>query len=81
MAKRKKVTPKWLSIARKVHIYLGGSTMITMTLQRFGWDAEGILLFFEWWAAIGMIVQFICDVSYQKEPESKFPAEPKDLRE
>lgn len=80
MKKRKKVTPRWLSIARKVHTYLGGSTLITMTLTRVGWSTDDVLLFFEWWAAVGMIVQFICDMSFKKEKVEDFPAEEKHIK-
>lgn len=74
MRKRKKITPRWLSIIRKLHTYLGGTTLITGTLQYIGWGNASIILFMGWWMALGMLIQVICDVSYQKErPESFKP--------
>ena len=78
MKKRKKVTPRWLSVVRKLHTYLGGTTLLTGTLQHFGWTDSAALLFMGWWLALGMLIQFICDMSFKKEPLEDMPVEKTD---
>lgn len=80
MKKRKKITPRWISIVRKFHTYIGGTTLITGTLQHLGWGDGSILLFTGWWMAAGMLIQFICDMSYAKDPLEDMPSEPKNIK-
>jgi len=61
--KRTKVTPRWLSLTRSVYAYITGSSLISMTLENFGWTPQGILTFIGWWGVLGVAIQFGCDTS------------------
>lgn len=70
---RTKVTPKWLSILRKIWTYGGATTIISMLEGRFGLLPKDVLLMIELWALIGAIIQAICDTSFAKEPLGNMP--------
>lgn len=76
MAKRKKVTPFWLSLIRKIMIYLGGTTFLTMFIGKLWADPETQIFALEAWMVALGIIQIICDFSYQKDPLADMPADP-----
>lgn len=70
---RKKVTPQWLSIIRKIWTYGGATTIISMLEGRFGLLPKDALLMVEIYLFIGFIIQVICDTSYKLEKPKPFP--------
>lgn len=64
---RKKITPKWLSITRKVYTYIGSTSLFTAIGGLWGLT-DSQVVFITTLYLIGLnIIQTICDVSYQKE--------------
>jgi hypothetical protein len=64
---RKTYTPKWLSIARKVMIYLGGAAFLPMLFGKIGIkDAEFALQCYL--GALGLLQLYI-DSKYKKEKD------------
>lgn len=77
--KRTKVTPRWLSITRKVMTYLGGGTFLTSFFTRFGLSGDNLLFAVECWMTLQVVIQIICDLSYAKEPLEDFTGENKPI--
>lgn len=68
MTQRKTNTPRWLSITRRVMIYLGGATFLPMFFTKAGiHDVEFALQC--WMTALG-ILQIIIDTFYRTEKTS-----------
>ena len=64
---RKTSTPKWLSITRKVMIYLGGATFLSMLFGKIGIkDVEFALQCYL--TTLGLLQLFI-DSKYKKETD------------
>jgi|APGre2960657373_1045057.scaffolds.fasta_scaffold230345_1 hypothetical protein len=70
--KRKKITPRWLSITRKVMVYIGGSTFLVMVLAKLfpNKDAQDFAL--QCYLTGLAAVQAVCDFTYQKEEENVY---------
>jgi hypothetical protein len=67
MAKRTKVTPKWISIVRKIYTYIGSTSLFGALGGIYDLN-EHQILFMVTMYLIGLnAVQTICDMSYQKE--------------
>jgi hypothetical protein len=66
---RKKITPKWLSITRKVYTYIGSTSLFTAIGGM--WDlSKDEVIFITTLYLIGLnLIQTICDASYQKEKD------------
>lgn len=64
--KRSKVTPKWLSILRKVYTYGGIATIISMLEGRWGLTLKDVALILELYGIGAIIIQALCDASSQK---------------
>lgn len=78
--RRKKVTPRWLSITRKLYTYIGGTSLLTLLSDKFNLDetSKDILLQFY---MIGLAaIQIVCDVSYAKEKPQDFEPEHKNIK-
>lgn len=75
MAVRKKVTPAWLSWTRKIMVYLGGSTVLVMTVEQLFPNPETQMLVVQWYLFLLGIVQLVCDFSYKKDPLKDFEME------
>lgn len=75
MKKRKKITPLWLSIMRKIYTYVGATALFSMLEGRFGLLPKDILLIIELYMFGGVVIQIICDASYAKDPLQDMPAE------
>jgi hypothetical protein len=69
MVKRKKITPQWLSIVRKVYTYIGSTSLFTALGGM--WDmSDHQLLFVTTMYLIGLnLIQTICDASYQRDED------------
>lgn len=77
---RKTKTPKWLSVVRKFWTYVGNAGLMTaFTTDMF--QAKTLVWIMFIYNAIGLLIQAVCDTYFIAEKESKFPVEPKDLRE
>lgn len=81
MAKRKKVTPLWLSITRKVYTYIGSTSLFTMLGGMWSLLDNQVLAITTFYLIGLNLIQTICDMAYQKDPLENFPADHKDLRE
>lgn len=77
---RKTRTPKWLSIVRKLYLYIGGTTMYTI-VEYVGLSHEQTKLAIELYGLGAIAIQLICDTYFVKEKEDRFPTEAKNLRE
>lgn len=77
---RKTKTPKWLSILRKLYLYIGGTTMYTI-IEYFNLSHEATKLVVELYGLGAISIQLICDAYFVKDKESTFPVEAKNLRE
>lgn len=68
---RKTSTPKWLSITRKVMIYLGtGGTFLTMTFTKLGIKDIDYALGL-WMTALG-VIQILIDTNFRKSKEAVY---------
>ena len=68
---RKTNTPKWLSLLRKIMIYLGGATFLPMLFTKTGVkDVEFALQC--WMTALGLLQLYI-DSFYRKEKDVYTP--------
>jgi len=66
---RKKITPKWLSITRKVYTYIGSTSLFT-ALGGMWNMSEHQIIFITTVYLIGLnLIQTICDASFQKEKD------------
>jgi hypothetical protein len=67
MSLRKTSTPRWLSITRKIMIYIGGATFLPMLFGKIGIkDVEFALQC--WLGALGLLQLYI-DSKYKKEQD------------
>jgi len=66
---RKKITPQWLSITRKIYTYIGSTSLFTAIGGM--WDlSEHQVIFITTIYLIGLnLIQTICDSTYQKEKD------------
>jgi hypothetical protein len=78
MSQRKKITPSWLSWTRKLMVYLGGSTVLIMTVEKLFTDPSTQMFAVQWYLFLLGIVQLVCDFSYKKDPLKDFPIEDKE---
>lgn len=65
--RRKKVTPRWLSITRKVMVYVGGSTFLVMLFAKLFPDKGTQDFALQCYLTALAVVQAVCDFTYQKE--------------
>jgi len=79
---RKTKTPKWLSIVRKLYLYIGGTAIYTL-IEYFELSQKDTKLAIEVYGFVAIAIQLTCDAYFLKESEPlpKFPKEAKDLRE
>lgn len=64
---RKKITPKWLSITRKVYTYIGSTSLFTALGGMWDLDKDQIILMTTVYLIGLNLIQTICDASFQKE--------------
>lgn len=64
---RKKITPKWLSITRKVYTYIGSTSLFTALGGMWNLDKDQIILMTTVYLIGLNLIQTICDASFQKE--------------
>lgn len=78
---RKTKTPRWLSIVRKLYIYIGISTIYAV-LEYFNLNPKEMKLSIELYGFGAIAIQVICDAYFLKESDlPKFPKQAKDLKE
>jgi len=64
---RKKITPTWLSITRKVYTYIGSTSLFTALGGMWDLDKDQVI-FITTLYLIGLnLIQTICDASFQKD--------------
>jgi len=66
---RKKITPKWLSITRKVYTYIGSTSLFTALGGMWDLDKDQIILMTTVYLIGLNLIQTICDASFQKEKD------------
>jgi hypothetical protein len=66
---RKKITPKWLSITRKVYTYIGSTSLFTALGGMWDFDKDQIILMTTIYLIGLNLIQTICDASFQKEKD------------
>lgn len=74
---RKTNTPKWLSIVRKIYLYVGATAIYSIVDVLSIKDTKLIV---EIYGVIGFGIQVFCDTYYKKETNN-FPIEAKNIRE
>ena len=64
---RKTITPKWLSITRKVYTYIGSTSLFTALGGMWDLDKDQVILITTIYLIGLNLIQTICDASFQKE--------------
>lgn len=71
---RKTRTPKWLSILRKLYLYIGGTTMYTI-IEYMQLSHEQTKLAVELYGFGAIAIQVICDTYFVAENPENFKPE------
>lgn len=62
---RKTSTPKWLSILRKMYLYIGGTTIYSI-IEYFNLSKEATKMVIEIYGAGAIFIQAYCDAYFIK---------------
>ena len=64
---RKKITPTWLSVTRKVYTYIGSTSLFTALGGMWDLDKDQVILITTIYLIGLNLIQTICDASFQKD--------------
>ena len=78
---RKTKTPKWLSIVRKLYLYIGGTAIYTL-IEYFELNQKDTKLAIEVYGFVAIAIQLTCDAYFFAEdsPLPKFKAEKNEIK-
>jgi hypothetical protein len=72
MRRRRKITPVWLSVTRKLYTYIGGTSLLTLLSDKFNLDEVSKDLLIQFFFIGLTAIQIVCDVSYAREKPEDF---------